>query len=154
MVNGFCQGTIGVDGFLMVFFLLVNHCCRWFFTFQPLVLMVVSMVFYRRTIAIDGFLMVTFYLIHWLWITEMGWIKGIVNKTTPCWTLFNTEYPRKGGICQWMKSLKTTIGINGFTMIFGLTNHWHQWFCNSFGPATFDADSFEVRQPLDTMVFQ
>ena len=74
--------------------------------------------------------MVTVYLIYWLWITELGWIIGTVNQTTPCWTLFNTEYPRKGGICQWMKSLKTTIGINGFTMVFGLTNNWHQWFCN------------------------
>ena len=30
MVNGFCQSTIVVDGFSMVF-LHVNHWCRWFF---------------------------------------------------------------------------------------------------------------------------
>ena len=30
MVNGFCQSTIIVDGFSMVF-LHVNHWCRWFF---------------------------------------------------------------------------------------------------------------------------
>jgi len=30
MVNGFCQSTIAVDGFSMVF-LHVNHWCRWFF---------------------------------------------------------------------------------------------------------------------------
>ena len=39
-----------------------------------------------------------------------------------------------------MKSWKTSIGINCFTMV--------------FGPATIGADGFEVRQPLDTMVFQ
>ena len=39
-----------------------------------------------------------------------------------------------------MKSWKTAIVINGFKMV--------------FGPATIDADGFEVRQPLDTMVFQ
>ena len=39
-----------------------------------------------------------------------------------------------------MKSWKTAIGINGFTIV--------------FGPATIDADGFEVWQPLDTMVFQ
>ena len=33
-----------------------------------------------------------------------------------------------------------TIGTHGFAMV--------------FGPATIDADGFEVRQPLDTMVFQ
>ena len=30
MVNGFCQSTIIVDGFSMVF-LHVNHWCQWFF---------------------------------------------------------------------------------------------------------------------------
>ena len=34
----------------------------------------------------------------------------------------------------------STIGTNGFAMV--------------FGPATIDADGFEVRQPSDTMVFQ
>ena len=53
-----------------------------------------------------------------------------------------------------MKSWKTAIGINGFTMVFGLTNHLYKWFCNGFGSTTIDADSFEVRQPLDAMVFQ
>ena len=38
-----------------------------------------------------------------------------------------------------MKSLQTAIGINGFTMV--------------FGPATIDAQGFEVWQPLDKMVF-
>ena len=54
MVNGFCQGTIGVNGFSM-FFLQVNHRWWWFFTSQPLVSMVFPMVFYRGTIGIDGF---------------------------------------------------------------------------------------------------
>ena len=39
-------------------------------------------------------------------------------------------------------------------LVFGLTSHWYQLFCNGFGPATIDADGFEVQQPLDTMVFQ
>ena len=39
-----------------------------------------------------------------------------------------------------MKSWKTSIGINGFAMV--------------FGPATINTDGFEVRQLLDTMVFQ
>ena len=36
-----------------------------------------------------------------------------------------------------MKSSKTTIGINSFTMV--------------FGPAIIDAYSFEVRQPMDSL---
>ena len=42
----FCQGTIGVDGFLCFF--------------------------YRRNIAIDGLSMVKVYLVFWLWMTGMG----------------------------------------------------------------------------------
>ena len=37
-----------------------------------------------------------------------------------------------------------TIGTNGFSMVLKFGNHWTQWFFNGF----------EVRQPLDTMVFQ
>ena len=36
--------------------------------------------------------------------------------------------------------VRQTIGTNGFAMV--------------FGPATIDADGFEVRQPINTMVFQ
>ena len=42
-------------------------------------------------------------------------------------------------VLQWFL-VQQTIGTNGFAMV--------------FGPATIDADGFEVRQPLDTMVFQ
>jgi len=69
MVNGFCQSTIVVNAFSMVF-LHVNHWCQWFFNgfftceslalmvfqwffrSQPLVSMVFSMVFNNPTIAI------------------------------------------------------------------------------------------------------
>ena len=53
-----------------------------------------------------------------------------------------------------MKSWKKIISINGFTMVFGLTNHRYEWFCNVFGLATVDVNGFEVWQLLDTMVFQ
>ena len=49
-----------------------------------------------------------------------------------------------------MKSWKTAIGINGFIWQTIGTNGFEM----VFGPATIDADGFEVRQPLDTMVFQ
>ena len=42
-------------------------------------------------------------------------------------------------VLQWFLVWQT-IGTNGFAMV--------------FGPVTIDADGFEVRQPLDTMVFQ
>ena len=31
-----------------------------------------------------------------------------------------------------MNGWKTTIDINGFTMVFGLKNHWYQWVFNGF----------------------
>ena len=42
-----------------------------------------------------------------LWMTEKGWIKR-----------FYTHH------CHWMNGWKVTIDINGFTMVFGLQNHW------------------------------
>ena len=42
-------------------------------------------------------------------------------------------------VSQWFLVWQT-IGTTGFAMV--------------FGPATIDADGFEVRQPLDTMAFQ
>jgi len=57
MVNGFCQSTIVVDGFSMVF-LHVNHWCRWFFNVFFHVNHGVngfSMVFQISTIGINGF---------------------------------------------------------------------------------------------------
>ena len=57
-----------------------------------------------------------------------------------------------------MNGWKATIGINGFTMVFGLANHWYQWFCNGFWSGNnwyqWFFNGFEVWQPLDTMVFQ
>ena len=43
-----------------------------------------------------------------------------------------------------MNGWKTTIDINGFTMVFGLQNHWYQWFFQWF----------LVQKPLVPMVFQ
>ena len=73
MVNGFCQGTIGVFGFSILFF-----------TSDPLL----PMVFHISTIGIGGFSNVFFTLeplpskvfhwsqfifyIFWLWMTGMG----------------------------------------------------------------------------------
>ena len=60
--------------------------------------------------------------------------------------------------CHWMNGWKATIGINGFTMVFGLANHWNQWFCSGFWSGNhcyqWFFDGFVVRQPLDPMVFQ
>ena len=42
-----------------------------------------------------------------------------------------------------MNGWKTTIDINGFTMVFGLQNHWYQWFFQWF----------LVQKPLVPMVF-
>ena len=57
-----------------------------------------------------------------------------------------------------MNGWKATIGINGFTMVFGLANHWYQWFCNGFWSGNhwyqWFFDGFVVQQPLDPMVFQ
>ena len=57
-----------------------------------------------------------------------------------------------------MNSWKATIGINGFTMVFGLANHWYQWFCNGFWSGNhwyqWFFNGFVVQQPLDSMVFQ
>ena len=39
-----------------------------------------------------------------------------------------------------MKSLETTVGINGFTMIFGLKTIGTNGFAMVFGPATIDVD--------------
>ena len=57
-----------------------------------------------------------------------------------------------------MNGWKATIGINGFTMVFGLANHWYQWFCNGFWSGNhwyqWFFNGFVVQQPLDSMVFQ
>ena len=57
-----------------------------------------------------------------------------------------------------MNGWKATIGINGFTMVFGLANHWYQWFCNGLWSGNYwyqwFFDGFVVQQPLDPMVFQ
>ena len=43
-----------------------------------------------------------------------------------------------------MKSSETNIGINGFTMVFGLKTIGYQWYCNGFGPATIGHDGFSM----------
>ena len=55
-----------------------------------------------------------------------------------------------------MQSWKTTIDINGLTIVFGLTivqTIGTNSFAMVFGPATSDADDFDVQQPLYTKVF-
>ena len=53
-----------------------------------------------------------------------------------------------------MKIWKTAIGILYwyFILVFGLKTIGTNGFATVFGPATIDADGFEVGQPLDTMV--
>ena len=60
MVNGFCQGTIIVNGFSIVFFMSeplfsMVFRCFFFFTFQPLVTMVFQWFLVWQTIGTDGF---------------------------------------------------------------------------------------------------
>ena len=56
-----------------------------------------------------------------------------------------------------MNGLKATIGINGFTMVFGLANDWTQWFCNGFWSGNhwyqWFFNGFSDSQPSETMVF-
>ena len=61
MVNGFCQSTIVVDGFSMVFFTcepLVSMVFQWFFFMWTIGVNGFSMVFYMWTIGVNGFSMV------------------------------------------------------------------------------------------------
>ena len=104
---------------------MVNFWARWngqwffsryhwsqcfFFTSEPSL----SIVFHISTIGFDGisngflpskhchrwFSMVTVYLVFWLWMSGMGWIKGTVNQTTACWTLFKNDRRNSGGMLR------------------------------------------------------
>ena len=56
-----------------------------------------------------------------------------------------------------MNGWKTTIDINGFTMVFGLKNHWYQWVFNGFWSKNYwyqwFFQWFLVQKPLVPMVF-
>ena len=82
MVNGFCQSTIVVAGFSMVFFTcepLVSMVFQWFFRFQPLVSMVFPMFFSDPTIDIE-------WMVLWLTIVidglsmVLGKVKAVSQK--------------------------------------------------------------------------
>ena len=75
MVNGFCQSTIVVDVFSMVFFTcepLESMVFQWFFRFQPLVSMVFPMFFSNPTITIE-------WMVLWLTI-EIDGLLMVLGK--------------------------------------------------------------------------
>ena len=105
MVNGFCQGTIEVNGFLMVFYI------------EPLL----PMVFHILTIGINGFFNGFFIRYDGFSMVFYRWTIGIDGFS-------NGFSIRDNGFS--MVFYCWTIGIDGFLPL----NHWYQRFSNGFLP--------------------
>ena len=104
--NGFCQSTIVVDGFSMVF-LHVNHWYQWFF----------NGFFYMWTIGINGFSMDFLHVNHWC-----QWFFNGFSDLNHWYGWFFQCFFLQSNHCHCINGLWLTIDIDGLSMVLGKVN--------------------------------